>query len=74
MTALLRRVNADGAINVEIREFGMSVKELTALGEWLVEEGCPVEEMESTGVHWKPVWHIQTALVGVEVTVGSTRL
>jgi transposase len=65
VTACLRRVNADGTINVEIREFGTTVKELTALGEWLVEEGCPLAAMESTGVYWKPVWHILSPLIDV---------
>jgi len=28
------------------------------LSEWLAEKGCTHAVMESTGVYWKPVWHI----------------
>jgi transposase len=67
LTACLRRVNAEGTVSVEIGEFGTTVKELTALAEWLVAEGCPLAAMESTGVYWKPVWHILSPLLNVWV-------
>lgn len=65
VTACLRRVNVDGTVSVEINEFGTTVKQLTALAEWLVAEGCPLAAMESTGVYWKPVWHILSPLLDV---------
>jgi|WetSurMetagenome_2_1015567.scaffolds.fasta_scaffold141994_1 transposase len=67
VSACLRRVNADGAVSVEAREFSTTVKGLTALADWLVEEGCPIAAMESTGVYWKPVWHILSPLLDVWV-------
>jgi len=67
VSACLRRVNADGTVRVEPREFSTTVKGLTALTDWLLEEGCPIAAMESTGVYWKPVWHILSPLPDVWV-------
>jgi len=63
--ACLRRINANGAVSVEGRDFITTVKGLTALADWLVEEGCPIAAMESTGVYWKPVWHILSPMLDV---------
>jgi transposase len=65
VSACLRRVNAEGTVSVESRDFGTTVKGLTALADWLVEEGCPIAAMESTGVYWKPVWHILSPMLDV---------
>jgi len=67
VSACLRRVHADGTVSVEAQEFSTTVKGLTALADWLVEEGCPIAAMESTGVYWKPVWHILSPLLDVWV-------
>jgi hypothetical protein len=29
---------------------------------WLTEQGCTHVAMEATGVYWKPVWNIATAI------------
>lgn len=42
----------------EIRQFGTMTKDLLALSDWLVGEGCTQVAMESTGVYWKPVYNI----------------
>jgi transposase len=42
----------------EIRQFGTMTKDLLALSDWLVGEGCTHVAMESTGVYWKPVYNI----------------
>lgn len=42
----------------ELRQFGTMTKELLALLDWLVSEGCTHVAMESTGVYWKPVYNI----------------
>lgn len=52
------RVVADGRITHELRTFGTSTRELLALTDWLAERGCTHVAMESTGVYWKPVWHV----------------
>jgi transposase len=45
-------------IKREVRRFGTTTKELCELADWLEEKGCTHAVMESTGVYWKPVWHI----------------
>ena len=42
----------------EIRQFGTMTKDLLALLDWLVKQGCTQVAMESTGVYWKPVYNI----------------
>src|SRR5690349_22730746 len=42
----------------ELRQFGTMTKDLLALLDWLVKEGCKQVAMESTGVYWKPVYNI----------------
>jgi len=63
VTACLRRVAENGAISVEIREFSTTVQGLIELSEWLIDANCPIAAMESTGVYWKPVFHILSAVV-----------
>ena len=71
LTACVRRVSADGQITTDLREFGTTYPALLARSDWLVAQHCPVVAMESTGVYWKPVYHV---LVGVvEVLVGNAR-
>jgi len=53
---VLRLVN--GALIKQTRCFGTTTSELLALADWLAEhEVCQVA-MESTGVYWKPIFHI----------------
>lgn len=40
------------------REFGTFTRSLTELRDWLLEHGITHVAMESTGVYWKPVYHI----------------
>ena len=71
LTACLRRVSDDSRITTEWREIGTTYPALLALSDWLVAQHCPVVAMESTGVYWKPIYHV---LVGVvEVMVGNAR-
>jgi transposase len=42
----------------EIREYSTSAQDLLALADWLGEQGITDIAMESTGIYWKPVWHI----------------
>lgn len=52
------RVTLDGKVRRETRTFGTTTAELLKLADWLAEAGCTHALMESTGVYWKPVWHI----------------
>lgn len=67
VAACLRRVASDGTIGTESRQFATTVQGLRELSQWLTEAGCPIAAMESTGVYWKPVFHVLSATVEVWV-------
>lgn len=52
------RVADKGQVNMEVATFGTTTKELLRLADWLQESGITHVVMESTGVYWKPVWHV----------------
>jgi Transposase and inactivated derivatives len=49
---------AGEGIKKATREFGTFTSSLTELRDWLLEHGITHVAMESTGVYWKPVYHI----------------
>jgi transposase len=71
LTACLRTVRSGSNVNKEIQSFDTTTKGLLELQTWLLEASCPVVAMESTGVYWKPVYHILRH--AVEVIVGNAR-
>ena len=53
------RVSRDGGrADHAVRTFATTTKGLLELGDWLAERRVTVAAMESTGVHWKPVWNL----------------
>ncbi len=52
------RIQEKGRARHEVRTFSTTTKGLRALREWLLAEGVTHAAMESTGVYWKPVWHV----------------
>jgi transposase len=68
-TACLRRVDANGQVSKEGREFATTSPSLLALSDWLVDQHCTVVAMESKGVYWKPVYHVLAGTV--EVCIGN---
>ncbi len=52
------RIAEGGTVHQDVRTFGTTTRELLALADWLTEHGCTHVAMESTGVYWKPVWHV----------------
>jgi transposase len=40
------------------RTFSTMTDELLKLADWLLESGCPIVAIESTGVYWKPVYNV----------------
>jgi transposase len=52
------RVAVDGKVEQEVKTFGTTTRELLALADWLQGHGCTHAAMESTGVYWKPIWHV----------------
>ena len=71
LTACLRRVNGDGQIRTEWRDFGTTYDQLLALRAWLAEPGCPIAVLESTGVYWNPIYHVLVEML--EVVVANAR-
>jgi transposase len=71
LTACVRRVDADGQVTQEVREFATTYDALFTLSTWLTEQQCPVVAMESTGVYWRPVYHVLVSTV--EVLVGNAQ-
>lgn len=52
------RLAVDGKTEQEVRTFGTTTRDLLSLADWLRERECTHAAMESTGVYWKPVWHV----------------
>ena len=58
LVACLSIVGAKGQRHKELRQFGTMTGELLALKEWLKAAGCTHLALESTGVYWKPIYHL----------------
>jgi transposase len=58
VVACIRRLDPRGRAHQEVRTFGTMTCHLLALADWLAGEGVTHVAMESTGVYWKPVFHL----------------
>jgi transposase len=58
VTACVLTVEPGGERRKELRTFGTMTDDLLALADWLVCMGCTHVAMESTGVYWKPIYHL----------------
>jgi transposase len=58
VVACVRRIGPDGQVHTQVRTFGTMTAELLQLADWLAAEGVRQVAMESTGVYWKPVYHL----------------
>jgi transposase len=58
VVACVRSVGPDGQARTETRTFGTMTANLLDLADWLEARGARHVAMESTGVYWKPVWHL----------------
>jgi transposase len=67
LTACLRRVSEDGQSTTEVVEYATTYRELLAFGTWFQKQPCPVVALESTGVDWKPVYHVLSDTVEVHL-------
>lgn len=47
-----------GQRHKELRQFSTMTNEILMLKEWLKASGCTYIAMESTGVYWKPIYHL----------------
>lgn len=55
------RTQKGGQVQHEVKTFATTTGALLRLEEWLSGCGCTHAVLESTGVYWKPVWHVLTA-------------
>lgn len=58
VAACLRQPGPKGKRAEEVRTFGTTTRELLRLADWLTAAGCTHVAMESTGVYWRPVYHL----------------
>jgi transposase len=58
VTACVLWAERKGKSQQEKRRFGTFTRNLLALSDWLHECGVTQVAMESTGVYWKPEWHV----------------
>ncbi len=58
VVACVLRTGPDGREQAQVRSFGTTTAELLELADWLAESSVTRAAMESTGVYWKPVWHL----------------
>lgn len=63
------RVASSGRPRCEVQTFSTTTPGLLRLGEWLLEHQIKHAVMESTGVYWKPVWHVLESFV--ELTLAN---
>jgi transposase len=65
------RIAEGRTVQRELAEFGTSTRELLRLQDWLLERQITHVAMESTGVYWKPVWHILES--SLDLTLGNAK-
>ena len=58
VVACVRTVGPDGKADTLTRTFGTMTADLLALADWLEARGVRQVAMESTGVYWKPIFHL----------------
>jgi transposase len=58
VVACVRRTGPDGRVSREVRTYPTMTADLIALADWLAAEGVTHVARESTGVDWKPVFHL----------------
>jgi transposase len=58
LVACIRVIGAGGRVRKDVRTFATTTAALEELARWLLTLGVTHVAMESTGVFWKPVWHV----------------
>jgi transposase len=58
VSAALIMTHEDGTVEENISEFGTFTEDLYRLKEWILDQGCHVVAMESTGVYWRPIHNV----------------
>jgi transposase len=58
VAACVRYPGPTGERGQDVHTFGTTTNELLALRDWLVAHGVTLVGMESTGIYWRPVYHV----------------
>ncbi|HVV73406.1 MAG TPA: IS110 family transposase [Verrucomicrobiae bacterium] len=58
VVACVRRLDDRGRAGKQVKTFGTMTADLLQLGDWLGQQGVTHVAMESTGVYWKPIFHL----------------
>ncbi len=58
LVACLSIVQSNGQRQKDLRQFSTMTSDILALKDWLKASGCRQIAMESTGVYWKPIFHV----------------
>jgi len=58
VVACVRRLDGRGRVSKQVKTFGTMTRDVLELGDWLSRHGVTHVAMESTGVYWKPVFHL----------------
>jgi len=56
--AHVRRIEPNGRLYQATRQWSTLTRDLLAMSDWLAAQGVTHVAMESTGVYWKPIYHI----------------
>jgi transposase len=58
VVACVRCLDGRGQVRKQVKTFGTMTRDLLDLGDWLGRQGVTHVAMESTGVYWKPIFHL----------------
>ncbi len=58
VVACVRRLDGCGQVRKQVKTFGTMTRDLLDLSDWLSRQAVTHVAMESTGVFWKPVFHL----------------
>ena len=61
------RLASNKKVRREVQTFSTTTAGLLRLGDWLAEHGVEHAVMESTGVYWKPIWHVVGSFVDLSL-------
>jgi transposase len=58
VTVCLKWRDASGKGHQDVRTFATMTTSLLTMRDWLLEHGCRVAALESTGPYWRPIWNV----------------
>ena len=62
----VRRIEPDGRLQHQTRQWGTMTRDLVAMADWMAAQGVTHVAMESTGVFWKPIFNILESRFSLE--------